>query len=350
MPLSCDREERRGIFLLKADIPLPDDALKGLAARGAALLAARNAAVAALLAADATEVQPLAAGTFHVVHARLGDDPVVVRSPIPGIFAEDRSLAVERNVRRWLGPAGDLVPATRRIGFAADGAPFDHAVLSHVGAPTLRDAGDDILDRDPALLAGIGRALSAVHAVPGTGAGLLALGRHGAAAPHGVHDDWAAYLRVNLDAHVERCRVAGLVDAALAARITAAFAGLEADVAGRPMRLLHGDPGNHNIAVDPATGRVVALLDWEDALVGDPLYDAALWASFHPPRRYDAMLAAYAHAPVSAAERRLFALYFLRIALAKTVHRIRFGVADRPGYAPAHERIARGIAMLEAPA
>jgi aminoglycoside phosphotransferase (APT) family kinase protein len=350
MLLSCDREERRGIFFLKADVPLPDAALKGLAARGAALLAERCDAVAALLAADAARgpVQPLAAGTFHVVHARLGDDPVVVRSPIPGIFAEDLSLGVEREVRRWLGPAGDLVPETHRVGFAADGAPFDHAILSHVGAPTLRDAGDDLLDRQPSLLAGIGRALSAVHAVPGFGAGLLALGREGAAAPRGVHDDWAAYLRLHLDSHVDRCRAAGLVDAALAARIAAQFAGLEADVAGRPMCLLHGDPGNHNIAVDPGTGRVVALLDWEDALVGDPLFDAALWASFHPPRRHGAMFAAYAEAPVSAGERRLFALYFLRIALAKTVHRIRFGVADRPGYTPGHHRITVGVEMLEA--
>jgi aminoglycoside phosphotransferase (APT) family kinase protein len=348
MPISCDREERRGIFFLKADVPLPDAALSGLADRGAALLAERNAAVAALLGAGATEVQPLAAGTFHVVHARLGDDPVVVRSPIPDIFAEDLSLGVERDVRRWLGPAGDLVPATRCIAFAADGAPFDLAILAHVGAPTLRAVGDERLDRDPALLAGIGRALSAVHAVPGTGAGLLALGRDGLSAPRGVHDDWAGYLRVHFDFHVDRCRAAGLVDAALAARIAAQFAGLEADVAGRPMRLLHGDPGNHNIAVDPGTGRVVALLDWEDALVGDPLFDAALWASFHPPRRHGAMLAAYAHAPASAAERRLFALYFLRIALAKTVHRIRFGVADRPGYTPGHHRITQGVAMLEA--
>jgi aminoglycoside phosphotransferase (APT) family kinase protein len=348
MLLSCDREERRGIFFLKADVQLPDAALKGLAARGAALLAERNAAVAALLAADATEVQPLAAGTFHVVHARLGADPVVVRSPIPGIFAADRTLAVEREVRRWLGPAGDLVPATRCIAYAADGAPFDHAILSYVGAPTLRDAGDDLLDRQPSLLAGIGRALSAVHAVPGTGAGLLALGRDGAAAPEGVQDDWAAYLRLHLQSHVDRCEAAGLVDAPLAARIAVQFARLESDVAGRPMRLLHGDPGNHNIAVDPVTGRVVALLDWEDALVGDPLFDAALWASFHPPRRHAPMLAAYAQVPVSAAERRLLALYFLRIALAKTVHRIRFGVADRPGYTPGHHRITQGVEMLEA--
>jgi hypothetical protein len=46
-------------------------------------------------------------------------------------------------------------------------------------------------------------------------------------------------------------------------------------------------------------------------------------------------------------EQRLRALYFLRIALAKTVHRLRFRIADQAGRTPAHHRILRGVQEVE---
>lgn len=37
--------------------------------------------------------------------------------------------------------------------------------------------------------------------------------------------------------------------------------------------MLHADLGDREVYVDPATGAVTALVDWGDALIGDPLYD-----------------------------------------------------------------------------
>lgn len=48
-----------------------------------------------------------------------------------------------------------------------------------------------------------------------------------------------------------------------------AFAGRCADVRG----LVHGDFGSNNVLVD--RGRVSAVIDWSEALYGDPLYDVA---------------------------------------------------------------------------
>jgi len=39
--------------------------------------------------------------------------------------------------------------------------------------------------------------------------------------------------------------------------------------------LLHGDLGDQEIFVDPRSGAVTAIVDWGDALSGDPLYDFA---------------------------------------------------------------------------
>jgi aminoglycoside phosphotransferase (APT) family kinase protein len=40
-----------------------------------------------------------------------------------------------------------------------------------------------------------------------------------------------------------------------------------------PAAMLHADLGDRELYVEPATGAVTALVDWGDALIGDPLYD-----------------------------------------------------------------------------
>jgi len=112
-------------------------------------------------------------------------------------------------------------------------------------------------------------------------------------------------------------------------------------------RLLHGDPGGPNVILR-ADGTVGGLVDWEDALVGEPLFELASCACFHPERRWASLFEGYLGAPaLPAPDRRRFWLYVLRIALARTVVRERFAIADAPGHAPAAERVRRALQALE---
>ena len=132
-------------------------------------------------------------------------------------------------------------------------------------------------------------------------------------------------------------------------RAEAAFAAADSWLGDVPARLCHGDLGNHNVFV--RDGHVSALIDWEDCLAGDPVYDVAFWATFHPPRRYDALIAGYrAAGTVPEDFFRRFWLYYLRVALAKTVVRARFGLVDLPGHMPASLRIRLGLQNYEASA
>lgn len=45
--------------------------------------------------------------------------------------------------------------------------------------------------------------------------------------------------------------------------------------AQRRMALLHADLGGEHVLVDPASGRVTGVIDWADAIVGDPAIDYA---------------------------------------------------------------------------
>ena len=93
--------------------------------------------------------------------------------------------------------------------------------------------------------------------------------------------------------------------------------------------------------------RVLGLIDWEDAVAGDPVYDVAFWATFHPPARHASFLSGYSDVrPLPDDFPIRFWLYFLRIAVAKAVHRRRFGYPDRPDRpTPAH-RILHALDKL----
>ena len=194
----------------------------------------------------------------------------------------------------------------------------------------------------------MGEVLRAVHAVEGEGAGPIDCNADDQpGALRGMHAHWRDYITLRLEDHVRICTDAALVDARIADRILNRFEGLDSLLRERPMRLLHGDPGIHNFCADPASGRITALLDWEDVLVGDPLFEVAMVATFQPERRMPAFLAGYGLAEPDTSEQLLTALYFLRIALSKTVHRLRFGIQDRPDRTAAHLRIQQGLDRIE---
>jgi hypothetical protein len=311
--LGFSADERRQIFHLKTDPPHADSRLRGLREVGTREAADRMPAISAAVQAlgFGNDVAPLATGTYHVVHAVCGgdDSPMVVRSTLPDIFTEDRGLLLEGWVSGWLaGRAAGLVPSTLAVRFRTDAdVLFDFALTERADGALLGDLGDNVLDCAPGYLHAIGAALRDVHGITGEGAGLIDLSsRQPPPRPIGVHATWGDYVELKLDAHIAACDAAGMIDVALAKRIRSLFACHRPLLNERLMRLLHADPGNHNIVVDPATHRVTALLDWEDALVGDPLFDVAMWLSFHPPRRAAAFLEGYGLAP-SRAEARLIA-------------------------------------------
>jgi hypothetical protein len=353
-PLSLTHAERRQIFHMKTDLAVADRRLRALRQEAEQQLQSRLAEVAGLLSklGIGGTADPLAAGTFHLIYRVTPPEgrPVILRIPVADLFVKDEGLAFEKKVRTWLGRSqhGELVPETIDLGFQSDGAPADYVILAEAPGLVLGDLGDQTLDERPEYLTNTGRAMRSVHSINAAGAGLLEFRSDEAAdVPRGVHTAWPDYILLNLEKHVVACLALGVIDQRSAEKIYRLFELMKPVLSGRRCRLLHGDPGTHNICVDPQTATVTCMLDWEDALVGDPLFDVAMFSTFQPARRMPAFLAGYGLAGPSEDEQRLLALYFLRIALSKTVHRARFGIADRPDRAPAHGRIHRGVQELE---
>lgn len=341
----------RELFLLKADIDEADERLRAL--RGSAVdqpppETALAAALAPVVPSAPRRFHPPMRGTFRwVIPVELADGSNVVmlvnRIRHPDLV---RGLEVQATITAQLGFEDPYIARPIAVDESCERLATEFAVFTRLEGTRLADMDDD----EDAMRSGLTSAawyLKGIHDHELPGAGLLAVDGDSWDNPRGRFASWGAYLRCRMADHIARCASEGAIDAAEAGRIRRILddeLGMDAEPADR---LLHGDPGPDNIIMG-ANGKVLAMTDWEDALVGDPLFDVASFAAFQPERRWPAIFAGYfPGGRLPEESTRAFWLYSLRLALARTVMRARFAVHDKPGRAPAAGRIRRALAMLE---
>lgn len=161
--------------------------------------------------------------------------------------------------------------------------------------------------------------------------------------PRGTFDSWRDYIMIRLGEHVDKCLEIGAMTPAEVEFAEDRIGNVLLQIDFDPV-LLHGDLSNNNIIVN---GEDVTVIDWESCLVGDPIYELAGWSCSHMPERFSWIIDSYylhGHKPVDFELR--FWTYYLRIAIARTVHRHRFGYKDNPAFPPASERIQLAIEKL----
>jgi len=143
----------------------------------------------------------------------------------------------------------------------------------------------------------------------------------------GLAPNWSHYILDQLDDHLAVVRSMKLLEATEEIFIREALMSFLESTGDPPQRLLHGDLGSHNVYVDMKLKRVSAIIDWEDVLIGDPIFDIAMGASFHRMTEFlDKLLSGYGQESLLLDQDTSFRfwLYFIRIALAKAVIRCRF--------------------------
>jgi aminoglycoside phosphotransferase (APT) family kinase protein len=222
-----------------------------------------------------------------------GGRDLVLRRPPPGTKARGaHDMRREHDVQQALAPVFPAVP--RMVAFGADesvlGSPF--YVMERVEGTILRRDLPPELGLRPGAVAALCRTavdtLVALHEVDVDSAGLGALDRGEGYVRRQV-EGWCARYR--------RARTADVGD------FEPTMAWLEASQpADRPHVLVHNDFRFDNLVLDPADPtRVVGVLDWEMATVGDPLMDLgaalAYWVQADDDPAFLAMRRQPTHAP-----------------------------------------------------
>jgi fructosamine-3-kinase len=347
---------RLATFYPKTDTPLPDALLQSLRDRDPAAIDTGPLLEACRpwLGSGDLAIAPLASqGTFHRLfqvenasRARL----IARVSSVPEAGV-DLGLWVDRWASETARSAGIPSPEIVCVDTSRTRAPFDFLIMREAPGQSLRefDHDDDALRP---LLRELGATVARLHATRLEGFGWIDVGRPDREkatpeTPRGLFSAWRDYVWLRSAEHLAACVTLGAIQVEEARRIEAVFDRFDGRLGAVEPRLLHGDLGNHNVFVD--RGNISALIDWEDCLAGDPCFDIAFWGTFHPERRRPAFLEGYArHATLPDDFEARYWLYYLRIALSKTVHRARFGYADHPGRPPASGRIRLALDRVEA--
>jgi Ser/Thr protein kinase RdoA (MazF antagonist) len=355
--LEAYHQQRQAVFYPKADLPLPDALLRPSAPApevAAAQLQAAGDVCRRVLGQSPVEVRALSEpGTFHTLYRVVlsGGRRRIVRFNALSARQRDFPLLLDSAVMAHLRTAGLPGLVVDHVDLSRRWCPWDYEILEEAPGTSLK-----AFDHDDALivplLGVLGGVVARLHAIRTEGFGLLdvrplAQGRPATDRLRGTWASWSDYLMVCLPEHVSCCVDLGAITTRETDTILKRFDTFQEACTPIAPCLLHGDLGNHNLFTDGTA--ITALIDWEDSLSGDPVFDIAFWATFHPERRHRAFLDGYrAVRPLPEDFEVRFWLYFLRVALAKTVLRHRLGLKDVPGRPPASLRIRKGLDQVEA--
>ncbi len=190
---------------------------------------------------------------------------ILRRPPLHGVIESAHDMGREHRIIAALADADVPVPPT--VGFEPDadvtGAPF--YVMRFVDGLVVRDV-DAARQLDPALRPKVADdlvdVLARLHAVDPDEIGLGELGRK---------EDYIARQLRRWHGQLDKSRTRDLP------LLDEVHARLLADIPEQgTASIVHGDYRMDNAMVDPTTGAVLAVLDWELTTLGDPLADVGL--------------------------------------------------------------------------
>jgi aminoglycoside phosphotransferase (APT) family kinase protein len=219
------------------------------------------------LVGDRVTAEIIAGGRSNLTYRLTGAGGALVlrRPPLGHVLPTAHDMAREFRVIAALYPTGFPVPVPLHLCPDAEviGAPF--YLMSHVDGWVLRGSEDvSVLTREAAARAGelLARTLADLHDIEPAAVGLVDFGRPAGFLERQVRRWYQQW---------ERSKTRELV---ALEKVTAA---LRASIPTQPRAaIVHGDYRLDNVMVDAEVGRILAVLDWEMATLGDPLADVGL--------------------------------------------------------------------------
>jgi fructosamine-3-kinase len=292
------------------------------------------------------DLEELPRRTLHYVYrVRTAKASYIVRINACAAFYREFQFAIEKWATETLKAHGIPTMTVHAFDITRNRVPFDFEILD--------DAGSSIFDRsknatiDVELTTKFGAFVATLHAIRTVAYGPFDVQEIAQGRARGIHDSWPRFVLLNAGRHLEACSMAAILDDTSVADAKKLLSIAETIPLPEPV-LLHGDLAHHNAFTDGE--RITTLIDWEDCISGDPVFDIAYYATgcFGNVRWYDAFLNGYRSVrPLPSDFTRRFTLYYLRIAIAKALVRERFGTAASVHLPHITDRIRFAIAQAK---
>ncbi|SDS36934.1 Phosphotransferase enzyme family protein [Microlunatus soli] len=162
---------------------------------------------------------------------------------------------------------------------------------------------------------------------------------HGPLGPGGTHAvfaTWSEWQQRIIERALDQLAANGAASDHFLARSHHLCEKFATDLDAAPAALLHADLGDRELFVDPGTGDVTSIVDWGDALIGDPLYDLVRFVGGGPA---DDPRPAQLHPTLHACYLRRNPQHRARARRMMTFYRFHICVVEaawEPDWAPAH--------------
>lgn len=285
----------------------------------------------------------LGRGTFSQAYAvRAGGSRYLLRVSLlkdhPSGYTEEAALLTHPD----LDAVRKFLPRILDTDVTRNTVPYEYQVQKMMEGDSLYDLAlrNDVSD----MIGNFGKLVAGIHTVRGRGGYGAVSAANGSL--RGRYGTWRDTVLEDLNSQLELLVSKGLFGKRRAIAISRA-------VSGQPLEdvapvLLHGDLAHHNVIIHGKTVR--GLVDWEDALLGDPLYDIAYYHTgcFGRERWMDAFLMGYRNVAGKDAVMmsNSYWTYYTVIAVAKAVSRILYPGEDEGKLPDIRERIGFGLLKL----
>lgn len=315
---------RANIFYWKCDNPLDSAQQKRLYLAGKyddVMMATTAEAIAAeYFKGKADSVKPLGAAGNHFVYlAQKGDRNVLLRTD-DGL-TKDVYMDVESAVMQLAATAGVPVPQVYGGDQSCRKFPVRYQILEYINYPALSA---QTITEPLVIAAESGEILAKMHSVKTAGYGFFESGGRLV----GIDQSLRGYFDKRLEDHFGYLASHRLITPVEENEIARLLSG-GADLLNRvPGVLVHRDFAFWNLLGTPQ--KIHAVIDWDDAVSGDPADDFGILCCFHEPEFIEAALTVYGRTHCVDDEfRARVALHALRNMLWKTVIRHRLGYFEQ---------------------
>uniref|UniRef100_A0A7C5YXQ8 Aminoglycoside phosphotransferase family protein n=1 Tax=candidate division CPR3 bacterium TaxID=2268181 RepID=A0A7C5YXQ8_UNCC3 len=318
-------EVRKRIFLLKADIPL-EVIWRNNLNKNAIEQKEIISLCSKYFSEPPLQVDQLSnGGTFHTIYTVKfsGRKDVVVRANSIEHSYVGPDFYLDKYIGSKLNSLGLPALNVFHIDISRSVYPFDYQIIEKANGTILNSINDQKEFEKSVVI--LGRFVAEYHKIKiGMFGPLNLLALIKSEEWKGLHDSWRDFLLLNLKQHVDLCVSANGLKPEEAIEINKKFEYPEYFNIGDGY-LLHGDLGNHNIFVH---NNQALIIDWEDCIAGDPVFDISCWGSFYKndsERALELFLKGYKEKGKLPKDFFIrYWLYYLRIVLAKAVHRYKF--------------------------
>ncbi len=292
---------------------------------------------------EAEKIVQLPRATMHYVYrVKAHQDEYIIRINKTGGLFRELHFWVEQWVMDKLKSKKLPFLQIYIIDLSRKLVPFDYEIVEKAEGESLydfrkkRDIPSDLIKQ-------LGIFVGKIHKISTQRFGSFDIRKLRVGKAFGCERSWKRYLKLNLEDHIKKCIAFDILDRNLARQIQEVLAKLDNIHVEQPV-LLHGDIAHHNVFTDSKT--ITALIDWEDCISGDPLYDLAYYATgcFSHQEWFETFLKGYKSVAVLPANfNKYFWVYYIRISLVKALSRRRFVVTSDSSLPDIKSRILYGF-------